>query len=130
MSESEPTNPYAAPVSELKVDDSPSAVKTAVIQWEKFRLIFNAVLLFEGLFFVGQLMLLEPALVIAAAAFGIAANVCFCLGPLIEMYTIAFRGEAFSKAARGALFAVGFGFSMLVVGALGIQANYFAWALT
>jgi hypothetical protein len=118
-----PINPYAAPDSELTVDSSVSAVKTAVIEWEKYRLIYNVVLLVLGLLFSAELLFAVPMMIIGVVIFGIGANVAYCLGPLVEMYSIAIRGEAFSRAARGTLFGVGLGFSVLVVLGIGLQIH-------
>lgn len=117
------SNPYESPKAEPATPQSQTLTKTAVIAWEKLRLIFNAVLLGEGLLFGAPLMLMDPSLVAGAILFAICANVFFCLGPMLEMYLIAFRGVCLPTFGRNSLFGVGLGFSILIVAVLGVSTN-------
>jgi hypothetical protein len=93
-------NPYAAPIAKLKAPE-PSPGETYLglfLTWEKLRLVFNSILAVETM----TLMMLFPPrrmnvsiLVVVAVAWFV-ANVCFCLGPVLNGYAywIGFRHPA------------------------------------
>lgn len=76
-------------------------------QWEGLRIVYNVILLIEGL------LLPSPCIgFLGIFIFGLFANICYCLGPFTEFYLLAF-GFQFGNL-RYALFTVGLLFSMLV----------------
>jgi hypothetical protein len=82
-------------------------------RWEKLRLLYNAVLIPWS---VLNIMAFrpgggDPGLWEDVILGGLAANVCFCLGPVLETY-LAWLG-ANPRAARGWLFALGTAFTAL-----------------
>lgn len=89
-----------------------SYIKQVVVNWEIMRLIYNFVLLVVGLGtsypFISKIG--EDWYVIQAVVYGLVANVCFCFGPLAELYLYAFG----IKIAywRYLLFGIGLGFSI------------------
>jgi len=104
------------------------------LRWEKWRIGYNIVLLAESLWLLREHLAVASAdrlfvgFVVLSA---VAANVCYCLGPLIEICAWALWG---SRADRPhyrlllaglpcLLFWVGLAFSMLVVYSLVIQSS-------
>lgn len=84
-------NPYATPTAELNGGESRQGVfREIVIGWEKLRLWYNALLLVPGLAVVAMWASRQEiplaALVVMAVPVALAANVCFFLGPLAEVY--------------------------------------------
>jgi hypothetical protein len=82
-----------------------------VRQWERLRLAYNAVLVPWTMFLIAALPgggTGNPADVFVGA---VLANVCFCLGPVAEMYLV--RLGANARAARRWLFALGTAFTAL-----------------
>jgi len=80
-------------------------------RWEKLRLLYNAVLIPWTVLLIAVLPgggTAGPAEVLVG---GVVANVCFCLGPVVETY-LAWVG-ANACLARGWLFALGTGFTAL-----------------
>jgi hypothetical protein len=95
-------------------------------RWEKWRIGYNLILLVESLWLLRERL----AVVFADSLFMrfvvssvIAANVCYCLGPLIEMRvwtlwgsrTDRTRYRSFLAGLPYFLFWMGLGFSMLLV---------------
>lgn len=81
----------------------------AVKQWEKLRLLYNAVLIPWTILLTAVLPgggTAGPAEVLVG---GVIANVCFCLGPVVETYLVGIGANA--RTARGWLFALGTGFT-------------------
>lgn len=88
-------NPYDPPtatlaVSEPIVDDRFHAVGKTMVAWEKLRLIYNIVM---GLFVlavvaISQAMVARNYFEVCAeiAAGGLFANLCYCVGPMIDGY--------------------------------------------
>jgi hypothetical protein len=72
-----------------------SDIKAAMIGWEKLRIVYNAVLLVAGLWCTWDLHAdfggVSPYS-FWAAAYAIAANAFFCLGPLAEIYYTCLAG--------------------------------------
>lgn len=76
-----------------------------VKRWERLRLVYNAVLIPWTVFLIAVLpggVTGNPADLIVGA---VIANVCFCLGPVVETYLVWLGANA--QAARGWLFALG-----------------------
>jgi len=99
--------------------------KAALQAWTRLWIVYNVVLLIYGLIALGTLRLLErqarhdcgaldqaPVLI-----FGIVANVCFCLGPLVECSIFILLGHRMDRN-RYVLFAAGLLFAMLLIYAL------------
>ena len=123
------TNPYEPPgASALAQGADPSreghaATRELVLSWEQKRLLFNGVLLVEGLALTAPILVAQPSTGLFAVGFAVMANLCYFLGPLLESYWVALRGTAFSSRSRWAVFALGLGFSMGVTGLLGFAAR-------
>jgi hypothetical protein len=93
-------NPYAAPLAMLKrASPSPEATYLGLfLSWEKLRLVYNSVLAVETM---TLLQVFPPrranttTMVLMAIAC-VAANVCFCVGPVLNGYAhwIGFRHPA------------------------------------
>jgi hypothetical protein len=105
--------------------------KAILLRWEKWRIEYNLILLIEGLW------VLREHLAVAFTRHWdhmfllvIAANVCYCLGPLIEICVWTLLGlradrtryQSFLVALRYFLFSVGLVFSMLLVWDVGLTA--------
>jgi hypothetical protein len=92
-------NPYAAPAvtDRVRVADVESSALDLFWSWEKLRVIYNGILFIEvalllsmtgsKTFSISDLLML--------IFFAVAANVCFCAGPVLNGYAIwmGFRGR-------------------------------------
>lgn len=84
-------DPYAPPgiVEDLGEDQKP-ALREIVIGWERLRLLYNALLALPGILVLITLMSDFGLTVVDAVLSGIfvavAANLCFLVGPLLELY--------------------------------------------
>jgi hypothetical protein len=96
-------------------DESRLQLRTIVHQWERLRFIYNAVLLIEGLLLTADLMAVAGATVYWAnvLVFGAIANAFYCLGPLVDVYLLAYGVKLLN--GRYLLFGIGLLFSMAVV---------------
>ena len=90
-------------------------LRKIVKEWELLRVLYNLILLIEGLALTSMYMdRIHPvAYVCGVIAFGLAANLCYCLGPLLEFYLAAFGIRVGRN--RYVLFLAGTVFSMVVV---------------
>lgn len=110
--------------------DRIALLKGIVVSWEKLRLIYNGILLFpglgvcaayyrEGLWRVAEgyvtrfQLLIEAG--IGALLFGLAANVCYCLGPYAECVTAAAGFPVTGRKIRPFLFGIGLLFSLFPI---------------
>lgn len=110
------------------MDETVGYLKRAVLDWEALRIVYNIILLAEGLIFLWFLRGLEEASghVCAALigvwgsiiAFGVIANFMYCFGPVAEVYALSVLGRRLGRG-RYLLFAAGLLFSMGVIAALG-----------
>lgn len=73
-------------------------------QWEKLRLVYNAILIPWTIFLLVVLPRGTAALFDVIAG-GFIANVCFCFGPVAETYLVWIGANA--QTVRGWLFALG-----------------------
>jgi len=92
-------------------------IKRAIVSWEKLRLIYNVVLLLEGLFVswcVWSIFESSLQYVWAVVVFGLTANAFYCMGPLVEVYASVIYGRRLGRY-RYLLFAAGLLFSMIVI---------------
>jgi hypothetical protein len=106
------------------MDESARYVKSVRVAWEKSRIIYNAVLLLEGLTWACAMWEVEKVtenpyyrvggMWSLAIVFGVVANAFYCLGPLAEVCAYRFLGWRMSRA-RYLLFAGGLLFSIAVV---------------
>ena len=116
----DPTNPYAASVSEPAAGSDPSDAEVSVTDfgpiirsWEFLRLIYNAVLI---LWTLGLTVLFEPSLMarvdywFVVVVSGAIANLCFLIGPAVEGY--ARRFGFWHPAVTGGVFLLGLLFAM------------------
>jgi len=119
---SQNTNPYLSPATE---DAPPVEVRLdhyrAIFFWERWRVAYNAVLAVAGFLAIatasGPLPEHFEAEVIAGA---MGANLCYCLGPIMEAYLVWFGLP--QKYARWGLLLAGTLFSAVV--AFGGTAAY------
>lgn len=96
-------------------------LKVTFGSWFRLGLLYNAILLMEGLACSWDIMpWLNSNLALVGGywgfvfLFGLVANVFYCLGPLIEGYVLVFLKRPLARA-RLALWSAGLLFSMLVV---------------
>jgi len=88
-------------------------LKQALLCWERYRLLFNLVVLGFGLFWSWPLRekMMDEALLGywgSVLAYGFTANVFFTLGPAAEAYLAAFRDRGLGASRR-----VVFGFGLV-----------------
>lgn len=93
-------------------------LKQALLCWERYRLLFNLVVLGFGLFWSWPLRdkMMDEALLGywgSVLAYGFTANVFFTLGPAAEAYVFSFRGHGFGVWRR-AVFGMGLLVSVLM----------------
>lgn len=88
------------------------------IRWERLRLVYNLVMLVAG---VGSVAVLGGAqlplslLVVGVAGWAVAANVCYLLGPIVQMYLCWFAEPRDGGATRpGELLACSWGLTLLL----------------
>ncbi len=84
------TNPYESPktVSSLISDPKSPHSHESMKSWERLRLWYNAILAGEVLLLflpLGPYLLTERFVVFAMEG-AVLANVCFCVGPVVEFY--------------------------------------------
>jgi len=98
------------------------AMRELVRWWELRRLAYDVVLLLVGLPLTWALVRFagEKAapgeILLAGATFFAAANACYFLGPLAELYAGALRQAKLGREVRLLLFVTGTAFSVLVIG--------------
>lgn len=84
-------DPYAPPgiVQDLGEDQKP-ALREIVIGWERLRLLYNALLAIPGILVLVTMMsdfgMGVVDAVLSALFVAVGANLCFLLGPLVELY--------------------------------------------
>lgn len=121
------SNPYETPSADPdpRTTMAYDAMRSIVFSWEKFRLLYNAILLPAGLvvlFFAANAGMAILLIVVGAIGTAIGANICFCAGPLAEFYFCAlFRREA-TPSLRKLLFAGGL---LISVGGFAVVAFLF-----
>lgn len=91
-----------------------SAAYRVLKNWEKLRLVYNAVLIPWSSLSVLVLRRdgTDPLLWFSIITGGVIANVCFCLGPVLESYLVWVGANP--RTARGWLFALGTAVTALV----------------
>ena len=100
-------------------------LKETRLAWEKLRIVYNLVLLVQGLTWVSAMWEVEkvtenPYYRVSGASwgyailFGVVANALYCLGPLTEAWSYRFLGWRMDRF-RYLLFAAGLLFSIVVV---------------
>ena len=122
-------NPYSAPEEMRDPADPTSALSTrdqrcltigrVLVTWEKLRILYNAILGVEALFvfFVGWRAAVHfDDIVITIGVGALTANVCFCLGPLMDGYLSWFGLRSYAITA--CLYVVGLGIAVLLGGIL------------
>lgn len=100
--------------------------------WEKLRIIYNVVLLAEGLLCLWYLRYLAvksghlcvnvfgTRIWMMIIVFGVLANAFYCFGPLAEVFLITISKRRFARA-KNFLFAAGLLFSMFIIFAFAIR---------
>jgi len=98
--------PMSEDVVPLQYASVPVA-RELLLRWEKLRLLFNAILIAEVL---ALIKLLEPRLLeenafwLKGTVAGLLANICFCLGPYLDLWIHEWRpGQQVSTALLFAL---------------------------
>ena len=114
------------------MDETKRRLKAIWVAWEKLRILYNVVLLVEGLLWLVVLLMLAnranhpevnlqgPWISGAILCFGVAANVFYCLGPLIESGIFLVRGSSRLRTRR-ILFFAGLLFSMYFIWGSGMR---------
>ena len=101
------------------------AVRSAILGWEKLRLMFNFLLLLLGLILSWDLQSHFGGGHVYAfwvAVYGLTANAFYCLGPLIEIYLLILAPSC-SLRSRTPLFIGGTLFSLLVTSVLALSTR-------
>jgi hypothetical protein len=106
------------------MDETARYVKSIRLAWEKLRIVYNAVLLLEGLTWVSAWWEVEKVtenpyyrvggMWSLAILFGVVANALYCLGPLAEVCAYRFFGWRMDRG-RYFLFGAGLLCSIAVV---------------
>lgn len=108
------------------MDETTRYLKKACLAWEKLRVVYNALLLVEGLIGLWTLRRLGeradhlcpnvfgPGVWRFIILFGVVANVFYCVGPLVEAYTSVVLARRMNRG-RYVLFVAGLLFSMYVI---------------
>jgi hypothetical protein len=115
MPQATTTNPYAPPASATPPPDN-AAPRRIVGGWERRRLLYNVILLFPGIWILALLLwqgLHFFLLVFMALSVAAAANACFCLGPLAELYAAAITHSSELPRLRRLLFWAGTALSLI-----------------
>jgi hypothetical protein len=89
------------------------SVRRLLIRWEKLRLLYNAILIATVLIPIGTAhatLLMDPRFWLTSIASGLAANVCFCLGPYADLWLHEWKPA--QDASTAILFALGLVFSL------------------
>lgn len=105
------------------MDETRQYIKAIWLAWEKLRVVYNLVLLFWGLMWLVLLLQLAnrvnhpegnlqgPMIWEMILFFGVAGNIFYCLGPVIESGIFLVRGPS-RPWTRRILFSAGLLFSM------------------
>jgi hypothetical protein len=120
----DPLNPYAAPSASVKVL-SPHGEKPELhlfFRWEKLRLIYNAILGLETIafFVIRSPSQSLPEVIFWLVILAFLANLCFCLGMVLNGYTEWMGLE--SRVTSWVIFVLGTIFAVLV--AFGVLVNF------
>lgn len=114
-------NPYLAPNLQNEFPERACVTDARLIvrEWERLRLFYNGVLAVFGvavLVWLASVSFLPMTMLLfGAVAVAIGANVCFCLGPLWEIYSCVFREmSSFSPKPRLLVFSVGLALSLFL----------------
>ena len=110
-------NPYASPSAAIKgstKDPEPSELRL-LLRWEKLRILYNTIL--AAVTVVTLLIAFPRSMTLSGLFFALAvlcfgANVCFCLGPVLDGY--ARRMGMRDKAVTILIFVFGTGFAVLL----------------
>ena len=106
----------------------PGALRELVRWWERRRLLYNVMLLLPwapmafGFAFLAAGRIPTYAILLVVAAFVLSANLCYFLGPMLDLYVCAWRGRPMRPAGRRFLFWLGVAFSMLLGGIVLLDA--------
>jgi hypothetical protein len=107
------SNPYQSPSEggSIPPDPNPESARSVFLAWERLRCGYNVVLVFAVLASAGSsLTVFEFWEQVFLGAF--AANICFCLGPVVEGYLSLIGAPR--RIARWLIFVPGTLFSCLV----------------
>lgn len=107
-------DPYSSPDMQSAFPERACATDARLIvrEWERLRLFYNAVLAIFGVAVLVRLAAVAffapGMLIVGSGMVAIGANVCFCLGPLWEIYSCVFRDlTSFSPKPRLVVFVAG-----------------------
>lgn len=84
-------DPYTPPSSPAApADDQRPALREIVLAWERLRLLYNAILAVPGILVLnvmaGEYGMPLLTAILSAVFVAVGANMCFLLGPLVELY--------------------------------------------
>ena len=105
--------------------------KRILLRWEKWRIGYSLILLVESVWLLWEHLAVALADWRLMVLFAVAANVCFCLGPFIEIRARAYWSPRIDRTRAGwflagllhFLFWAGLAFSMLLVYIVAIQGS-------
>lgn len=115
-------NPFAPPeatVAPARPDDAQADFFALFVLWERYRLIYNAILALETLLGLAFVPWRSPIMLLSVLVEGaIAANVCFCAGLVLNGYAwwLGFRGRIIGVVicGVGTLLAMGLAWAALL----------------
>ena len=123
-------DPYLAPDLQSASPERECATDARLIvrEWERLRLFYNGVLAVFGVAVLVRLAAISffppGMLIVGSGMVAIGANVCFCLGPLWEIYSCVFRDlTSFSPKPRLFVFAAGLLLSLALFAVIGFQGR-------
>jgi hypothetical protein len=112
--------------------------RATVRVWERLRILYNAILLLPGVALIwrtlhlqkptgrGSYPLGEPLELIATAlAFGLGANICYCLGPYVEFVMTALGLPLSGERTRYFVFGLGVLLSISMIGLSWLYVEYY-----
>ncbi|MFN0201627.1 MAG: hypothetical protein ACKVTZ_08910 [Bacteroidia bacterium] len=117
MEDLTPQKPERSVLEDLVLIEKDASIVEIVKWWEGKRIIYNVIMLFVGILVL--LAVNHKRFIFFALPFipiyGIAANVCYCLGWGLEVLRIVYIKEAKpDRSISRLLFLLGLGFSILV----------------
>jgi hypothetical protein len=114
VSSARPAETIWQAIKETRMHNATPTVKGTWLAWERLRILYNVILLVQGLICLSVLHPRETFIWMIIVTFAACANVLYCLGPLTEISIAAVLGRRMD-GVRYFIFAVGLLFSMYVI---------------
>ena len=123
------------------METSTQNLRASIILWEKLRIAYNAILFAVGVpIALSMYHMVESApasklpwakssfdssrFIEMTVVFGLAANLCYCLGPFIDVYYQLLFRRSLSKAVRYTAFLIGLFLSIALVIAIWLGLGF------